>query len=75
MAHSDDIQFMLGKILANQDNFMKKLEDHIIEDRQVMSKVLGLEVRITYFTGIITAIAIGWGILSNYILKKIGFIT
>jgi hypothetical protein len=72
---SEDVQFLLGKILTNQDNFMKKLEDHILEDRKLMDKVLGLETKITYFTGIVTSIAIVWGIFSHYVLKKLGLVT
>lgn len=72
---SDDIQFLLGKILTNQDNFMKKLEDHIIEDRKILDKVLGIETKINYFSGILAAVAIGWGLVSHFVMRKLGIIT
>lgn len=70
----DEIQRTLGKLLANQESFMNTLKEHINEDKEVAKRVLNIENRITWATGVLAAVVFVWGFASHFITKKLGLL-
>lgn len=67
------IKIQLERILANQEAYIKRFEQHIIEDRLVAERVEGIQTKMNYGIGAFAAVSILWGAIGSYILAKLGF--
>ena len=73
MTELGDIQLTLGKILANQENFLARLEAHIIEDREVAHRVAQIEKKISWAYGAVAVLTAFLSTAVHFVLKKVSF--
>ena len=72
MDRDEEIYHMLGKILANQENFSAVLEEHFHDDKiqfgQIRKRMTSMESKINYAAGAVavigTIIAVGWNLVA-----------
>jgi len=72
MDRDEEIYHMLGKILANQENFSTILEEHFKDDKvqfhQIRKRIISVESKMNYAAGAVavigTVIAVGWNLVA-----------
>ena len=61
----EDIQFMLGKIIATQELILKEIQDQKV-------RVGKLETKVNYWAGGLAVLLAVWAVVSDSVVKTIG---
>lgn len=74
-----EIKIHLAKIAQQQEVFLDRIreliedfKEHKIEDKLVEQRLGSLETKFTYATGAVATLVLVWGVLSNFVLAKLG---
>lgn len=68
-----EIQRTLGQLLANQDSFLRLMEERREEHKDLVKRVSSIEDKINVAVGVWLAASVGLTIVINYVLDKLGF--
>ena len=70
--NNENLERLVGKILANQENLKEMLEKHFEEDRILAGRVSSIESRMSWAAGALAVLVVVWGFLSESIAKALG---
>lgn len=79
MVVSHSVERTLGMLLATQelilkklDEHMSRLQDHIVDDKELAKRIDRIEHRMAWVAGVAITIFTIWSTISNVVLAKIG---